>query len=137
MITPEAIDRLKSQLMTGGLNQKEPALFQVINQLIDATRQALVGVVTINTTISGGGGSGAPLTSTYLTETNESGSLFNSRRLLAGTNITLDVSVPNEMTINSVPSFAVDYVVMSDGGLPTPLPVDDGFGNFIYVGYTP
>jgi hypothetical protein len=30
-----------------------------------------------------------------------------------------------------------DYVVLSDGGLPTPLPVDDGFGNFIYIMYTP
>lgn len=33
-------------------------------------------------------------------------------------------------------STAVDYVVMSDGANP-PSPVDDGAGNFIYVGYTP
>lgn len=31
----------------------------------------------------------------------------------------------------------LDYVVLSDGGLPTPEPIDDGFGNFIYVPYTP
>jgi hypothetical protein len=31
----------------------------------------------------------------------------------------------------------VDHVVMSDGATPTPSPVDDGFGNFIYVEYTP
>lgn len=32
---------------------------------------------------------------------------------------------------------ALDYVVLSDGALPTPSPVDDGFGNFIYIPYEP
>lgn len=32
---------------------------------------------------------------------------------------------------------ATDYVVLSNGATPTPTPVDDGAGNFIYVGYTP
>lgn len=32
---------------------------------------------------------------------------------------------------------APDYVVASDGGTPTPAPMDDGFGNFIYIPYTP
>lgn len=32
---------------------------------------------------------------------------------------------------------ALDYVVMSDGGTPTPSPVNDGAGNFIYIPYTP
>jgi len=31
---------------------------------------------------------------------------------------------------------AADYVVVSDGGDP-PIPLDDGFGNFIYVLYAP
>ncbi len=35
------------------------------------------------------------------------------------------------------PSSGKDYVVLSDGGLPTPQPIDDGFGNFIYIQYTP
>ena len=30
-----------------------------------------------------------------------------------------------------------DYVVLSDGATPIPSPVDDGFGNFIYIQYTP
>lgn len=34
-------------------------------------------------------------------------------------------------------TFPADYVVMSDGATPTPAPVDDGFGNFIYIPYTP
>ena|ERR1700693_5315960 len=32
---------------------------------------------------------------------------------------------------------STDYVVMSDGATPTPSPVNDGFGNFVYVLYTP
>ncbi len=35
------------------------------------------------------------------------------------------------------PSDALDYVVMSDGATPIPSPVDDGFGNFIYIPYEP
>jgi len=31
----------------------------------------------------------------------------------------------------------LDYVVLSDGALPTPNPVNDGFGNFIYIPYEP
>lgn len=31
----------------------------------------------------------------------------------------------------------IDHVVLSDGGIPTPQPVNDGAGNFIYVPYTP
>jgi hypothetical protein len=34
-------------------------------------------------------------------------------------------------------AFPSDYVVMSDGGIPTPSPMNDGAGNFIYVPYTP
>jgi hypothetical protein len=41
----------------------------------------------------------------------------------------------------AVPTFqtlavTADYVVMSNGANP-PTPVDDGAGNFMYVGYTP
>jgi len=30
-----------------------------------------------------------------------------------------------------------DHVLLSDGVTPTPLPIDDGFGNFVYIPYTP
>jgi hypothetical protein len=30
----------------------------------------------------------------------------------------------------------LDYVVASDGATPTPAPLNDGFGNFIYIPYT-
>ncbi len=40
MIVPQ-LDRLKSQLLTSGLQQRNQALYQVINQLIDVLRQGL------------------------------------------------------------------------------------------------
>lgn len=42
----------------------------------------------------------------------------------------------NGVSITLGVNAGVDYVVMSDGANP-PTPVDDGAGNFIYVGYTP
>lgn len=39
MATQPALDRLKSQLLTSGLQERNNALFQVINQLIDNLRQ--------------------------------------------------------------------------------------------------
>lgn len=35
------LDRLQAQLLTSGLSQKNPALFQVIDQLIKALRQGI------------------------------------------------------------------------------------------------
>jgi hypothetical protein len=48
-----------------------------------------------------GGGGGAPDTSTYLTDADETGDLPNSRRLLAGTGITFDDATPGERTIEA------------------------------------
>jgi len=49
------LDRLKAQLLTSGLSQSNSALYQVINQLIDATRQLQseinASINTINQTI--------------------------------------------------------------------------------------
>lgn len=72
-------------------------------------------------------------TATFLTKNNETATLPNSIRLVAGTNVTFDDSVANVRTIN-VSASSADYVVMSDGAEP-PAPVDDGFGNFIYIEY--
>ncbi len=35
------------------------------------------------------------------------------------------------------PDAVLDYVVMSDGATPIPSPMNDGFGNFIYIPYEP
>lgn len=59
------LDRLKAQLLTSGLQQRNQPLFQVINQLIDAVRQGVdelnSAIITINNT--GGGGSGSTIIS--------------------------------------------------------------------------
>lgn len=52
--------------------------------------------------------------------------------LTAGANITI-TNAGGSITIASTAA-SLDYVVASDGGEP-PLPVDDGFGSFIYLPY--
>ena len=74
------LDRLKSQLLTSGLSQRDQPLFQIINQLIDALR----GTINITT---GGGGSGAIGTQTFITLANEIASLPNSFQAIAGNGI--------------------------------------------------
>ena len=59
------LDRLKAQLLTSGLSQRNSALFQVINQLIDALRQGineLEGQITIINTPAPGSGGGTVIT---------------------------------------------------------------------------
>jgi hypothetical protein len=61
MATPTSLARLKSQLLTSGLQQKDNALFQIINSLID-------GLISTGFTADeaassgGGGGSGSAIT---------------------------------------------------------------------------
>ncbi len=147
------LDRLKSTLLTSGLQQKDQPLYQVINQLIDALREA-IGLIGSG---SGGGGGGTVI--------NQITNLFQSG--IAGEN-----GSDGDMGSPGVPgatgatgrdgqpgipgndgldgndcyyligsggssSSSVDHVVMSDGALPIPSPVDDGFGNFVYIAYTP
>jgi len=142
---------LKQILANSSTLQRDKALYQTVQQLIDrisVSRDIIVGDSTIvdnslndiNTIInnfitnnSGGGGtSGA----TFITVIDETADLPNSIRLVAGANIVFVLS-GSTLTISSTGGSSVDHVVMSDGGLPIPLPIDDGFGNFIYVQYTP
>lgn len=70
-----------------------------------------------------GAGTGAPVGSTYLTETNETANLPNSRRVLAGTNVTFDDTVANVRTINvNLTGIQVASVILTDAqikALPT------------------
>lgn len=43
----------------------------------------------------------------------------------------------NNSSSSSTTITGADYVVASDGATPTPSPVNDGFGNFIYIQYEP
>jgi hypothetical protein len=127
--------QLKSALQTSGLQQRDNALFQVINQLITFLDQFQ------NTTVAsigsgGSGGSFASKNATYLTASNQVALLPQSRELLAGTNVSFDDSVVNQRTVN-VSVSDQDFVVMSDGGIPNAQPLNDGAGSFIYTPYTP
>jgi len=55
------LDRLKAQLLTSGLQEKNQPLFQVINQLIDTMRQGMnelsTSITNITPSPSGGGSS--------------------------------------------------------------------------------
>lgn len=127
--------RLYSLLQNTGLAIKDNALFQVISQIISALGKINSNVNGVTTIITGGGGGN--LTATYVTINGEL-ALPNSRQLVAGTNITLDTTTPGQVIINaSGGGSGTDHVVMSDGGTPIPLTIDDGFGNFVYVAYTP
>lgn len=84
-MNPIAVDRLKSQLLTSGLQQKDQPLYQVINQLIGFVRQLIdetgTAVDSINTA------AGTPPTQTFITTEDELSGLPNSRRITAGTGI--------------------------------------------------
>ena len=110
------LDRLKANLMTSGLQQKDNALFQVINQLIDYLRQL---IITTSGAFGSGGSGGFLLNATYLTVNNESGIFPNSRRLLAGIGISFDDTIANERTINVSSGIAsVGYwTVLTDGNV--------------------
>lgn len=94
-LTSTAISRLKSQLITTGLNQKNLPLFQVIDQLIDFLKQLQQDVFgTQGTSGVVPGGPGGISNSTFITSANETASLPNSRQLIAGSNVTIDTSTP-------------------------------------------
>jgi len=57
-ITSDAINRLKSQLLTSNLSRQNQALFQVINQLIDAVRDSTITANDALTNAGSGTGSG-------------------------------------------------------------------------------
>lgn len=106
------LDRLKSQLMTSGLQQKDNSLFQVINQLIDFLRLLQIST---GAAIGSGGSSGTLFNSTYLTAAFEAGLLPNSRQLLAGAGVSFDDSILNLRTVNINPSIPGFWIPLSDG----------------------
>lgn len=96
------LDRLKSQLLTSGLSRKDQPLFQVINQLITTINDIETELNGIITGVSGSVGSIENLD--FLTHTDESATLPNSRNLIAGTNIAFNDTVANQRTISATSS---------------------------------
>lgn len=103
------LDRLKSQLLSSGLQQENFALFQVINQLIDVLRDEIA-------TTQAALGSGSPVIppppiplplATFLTKNIEPG-LPNSRQVIAGSGIQFNDSPGNRRVISSAIPFVID-----------------------------
>lgn len=116
MIAPN-FARLKAQLQTSDLAKSNITLFQIINQLIDAMTQ-FQGVTTeVTNVISGSVGAASELD--YITFSDESIDLPNSRQLLAGLGVTFDDSVANQRTINTSGGGA-EWDVLTDGDLIEP-----------------
>lgn len=106
MLTAETIDRLKAQLLTSGLSQRDQPLFQVINLLIDAARQSFVNFESISGS-GGGGGGGGSLGATFLTKNNETPILPNSLQVIAGAGIQFN-DAGNRRVISTAIPFGMD-----------------------------
>jgi hypothetical protein len=110
------LDRLKTALNITGLSRTNHALFQIIGQIIDSIRELRASLTSSINEVSSSGGTAVSglVNATYLTEDDETSILSNSRRLLAGTNITFDDSVIGERTISSAATER-EWSVLTDG----------------------
>jgi hypothetical protein len=108
--------RLLTQLNVTGLQQSNQPLYQVLSQLIQAVKS--FETTTVDTATSTGGSVTALLTKTYLTATDETGTLINSRELLAGTHITFDDAVAGDRTVNA--SGGSQWSVLTNGDVLNP-----------------
>lgn len=106
----EDLSRLKSNLANGKMRETDFPTYQVINALIDqVTRLQKALDLRITEETSG------IRDLNYLTHSDESGSLTNSKELLAGAHIAFDDSVINERTISGS-----EWDVLTDGDLIEP-----------------
>jgi len=122
---PPDLDKLKSSLAETGLQTKNNALWQVIKGLIDGVQQGDQAFETkINNLIEQINSINNSLTiiigtliqnSDFLTWSDESLNLPNSRNLLAGIGITFDDSIVNQRTISA--SGGVQFLPMNVGPL--------------------
>ena len=105
--------------------QAENPLYQTLQVLIERLTQfkivTLEQVADINNSVNNAQTTlniVADKKATYITEIDESLKLPNSRRIIAGTGITLDYSVPNQLTISSTGSSGNYYdAPLTDGNI--------------------
>lgn len=115
------LDRLRAQLSATGLKDREPALYQVIDQLIQFVRQSRDSTLEVIGGGTSGGGGLAQNSLSFLT-TNPEATLSNSRRVMAGSNVTFDDSVPGIRTISAGSSgpLGTQWSVLTAGAAPEP-----------------
>lgn len=114
MTSIDGLDRLKSQLLTSGIQQENSALFQVINQLIDYLRQTIDAT---NQALSGSGGGGLSGAS-YLTKNLEVATLPGSKQMIAGSGIQFN-DAGNRRVISAAIPFVIDGE-QGEEGVPGP-----------------
>lgn len=117
------LDRLLAQLNNTGLQQKDIGLYQVIKQLIQQLKELESSL--------GSSGSGS---SSVINNINQINQFLSYEDSVNADDSEVSMGISGS---GSSPSSGDDYVVLSDGVVVTPSPVDDGAGNFIYVAYTP
>lgn len=93
------LSRLKSNLANGKLREMDFPTYQVINALINEIAQ-LKRELEIKITVAEESAGGLE-SSEFLTSSDESVTLPNSRELLAGARIAFDDSTPNERTVSA------------------------------------
>lgn len=110
----EDLSRLKSNLANGKIREVDFPTYQVINALIDQIMKLQKALDTRITIIADDGNGVKDLD--YITHTNESSNLPNSRQLIAGTEVAFDVTVPGQLIINvsAIPP-ASEWDVLTDG----------------------
>lgn len=111
----DSLDRLRTQLVTSGLQRRDNPLFQVINQLISTLRS----IGDLNTTQIINVESGLK-NATYVTFTNQLATLPFSRVITAGSNISLDLSTPGQVIINSTGGGGSQWSVLTNGNADNP-----------------
>lgn len=79
-LTAASVNRLKAQLLTAGVQQENPPLYQIINLLIDGLRQSLSSIESL----TGGSGGGSVLSQSFITKNDDQIALANSRQLIPG-----------------------------------------------------
>jgi len=133
--------RLRVALLNSGLSATNQPLHQCIDLLIqwleDYQDISNDNTATNTTDISGLAALITQLlAATYITSTDQTTLLTNSRQLIAGTGITFDDATPGQRTIDASGGGGGAYVPVGTGAEPLTF-VSDGAGQAILVPYTP
>lgn len=123
--------RLFTQLLNTGLQNKDSPLYQLIYSLIRALTDLYAQIANLTSGGGGGGGGSVTINNTIIQQMIPP----PSRNDMIGGSRTLIMGIPTGAIAQSGETH--DFVVLSDGVVAGPTPVNDGNGNFIYVAYTP
>lgn len=111
------LSRLRAQLVIGKVKELDPPTFQVINALINEISQLKKALEIRIAEVEESGGGVKDFD--YLTHTDESSNLPNSRELLPGARIAFDDSSPNERTVsaNAIDQLTGDITAAGSGSV--------------------